>query len=296
MVRPGDHPRHMRHNQPDKADASADGDAHADHHGHRNQNHQLDPPDVHADVARIIFPNGERVQFARIAEDHAPANQQRQRQNAGMRVPRAGERAHRPKRDGAHLIVEKRQNQVDDAGNEHRKNHADEDDAVRRQRMIQRVGEGENQHQRQKRKRHRHEHRTAVFRAGHGDAQRQRDDRAQRRAGGHAQRRTIRQRVAQKPLHRRAAQRERRADQRDVEHARQAHVENDVFGNARGHLFPQQRAENGSQRVFRRDGNAADADAQQHNRKQRKNKEGIGFEGKAVGHKNENLFLFQATN
>lgn len=36
---------------------------------------------------RALLPNGERVQFARIAEDHAAANQQRQRQNAGMRVP-----------------------------------------------------------------------------------------------------------------------------------------------------------------------------------------------------------------
>ncbi|MFR6376411.1 MAG: hypothetical protein ACLUN5_07970 [Oscillospiraceae bacterium] len=62
------------------------------------------------------------------------------------------------------------------------------------------------------------------------------------------------------------------------------------------HLFPPAACENGGQRVFRRDGNTSDADAQQHNRKQRKNKEGIGFEGKAVGHKNENLFLFQATN
>ena len=67
------------------------------------------------------------------------AEQQRQRQNPRVRIARSGERAHRPEGDGAHLIVDEGQDQVDDAGNEHRKNHADEDDAVRGQRMIQRL-------------------------------------------------------------------------------------------------------------------------------------------------------------
>jgi len=148
VVRPGDHPRRVRHDQPDKPDAAADRHAHADEHGHRDQHRQLHPPDVHADVPRVILPDGECVQLAGMAGDHAAAEQQRQRQNPRVRIARAGERAHRPEGDGAHLIVDKGQDQVDDAGNEHRKNHADEDDAVRGQRMIQRVGQRENQRQR----------------------------------------------------------------------------------------------------------------------------------------------------
>ena len=145
MIGPGDHPRHMGHDQPHKADASADGHTHADEHGDRDEDRQLHAAHVHADVARIVLPDGKGIELTPMAHDHPAAQQQRQREDARMRVVRAGHGAHRPEGDGAHLIIRKGDDQVDGAGCEHGEDHADEDDAVGGERPVQRVRQREDQ-------------------------------------------------------------------------------------------------------------------------------------------------------
>ena len=123
VIRPVTVPE-MRRHKADKADRTADGDADADEPRDRNEQPELRALDIHADLTGVVLADGKGVELARAAEEHAAENDERAEQHKDVDIPPPRERAHRPEGDGAHLIVDEGQDQVDDAGNEHRKNRS----------------------------------------------------------------------------------------------------------------------------------------------------------------------------
>ncbi len=76
MIRPQQHPQHMRGYQSYEADAAADGYAYTDDDGHGNHHRQLYPLDGNAQVLRLFLPEGKGVQRTGTAGQHSPPGQQ----------------------------------------------------------------------------------------------------------------------------------------------------------------------------------------------------------------------------
>lgn len=66
-----------RRNKADKADRPADGHAYADEHGNHNEQHELGPLHVHADLPGVVLPNGKGVEDLRVQQDDRAADQKR---------------------------------------------------------------------------------------------------------------------------------------------------------------------------------------------------------------------------
>ncbi len=111
MVWPGEHTGHVRRDQSHEANGSADGHAHADQRGDRNQESQADPLYVDADVPGILFADGKRVQFPGVEENQSPEDQQRGAQQGGILIAASGKGAHGPEGDGFHFFTGKGGNQ-----------------------------------------------------------------------------------------------------------------------------------------------------------------------------------------
>ena len=148
VVRPDQHPRHMRRNKADKADRPADGHAHADEHGNHNEQYELGPLHVHADLPGVVLPNGKGVEDLRVQQDDRAADQKRACQHGGILICAAAQGTHRPERDALDLVGSEGNDDAHNAGDEHGEDHADQDDRVRRQRTVELIGKAENDKQR----------------------------------------------------------------------------------------------------------------------------------------------------
>ena len=152
-------------------------------------------------MPRIVFADGKGVQLRTEAEQDSAAQEKRQEQQLDLVIVDPGEGTEGPVAQGAGMVTAEGDEQRDNAGNEHGKDDADQDDAAGAQRTIQSVGQGQDQDQRAKGKDHGRDHGAAVGGTGNGDSGHDGDDRAQGCAGGNAHGGTVRQGIAQQPLH-----------------------------------------------------------------------------------------------
>ena len=282
VVGADEHPRHMRRHEADKADRPADGDADADEHRDRNEQHELRSLDIHADLAGVVLADGEGVEDLRVQQDHRAAHGQRECQHGGILIRAAAERAHGPEGDLLDLIGGKGDDNAHDARDEHREDHADEDDRVGRERPVELVRKPEDDQQRAKREQNRHHHRPREREARQRDAEGDGADRAERRAGRNAERRAVCQRVFEQPLHTRARKRQRRAAERDAQNARQAHRQQNGGRQPLRLRRVLQRVAKDRQRIRQRNVDASHADTQTHHRRQNSDEQQILPEGKVL--------------
>ena len=76
MIGTDQHPGNMRHDQADKTDCAGNGYADTDQYGYRNQDNQLYPLHIDADMPGVILANGESIQFRTEADENSAAGQE----------------------------------------------------------------------------------------------------------------------------------------------------------------------------------------------------------------------------
>ena len=145
MIRAGKHPHNMRRYQTDKSDGSADGHANADQHGNGDQHGDTDSPDVDADAAGVVFPDGKCIQLPGVQQQDRAADRQGAQQYQRVLVAAAGQGTHGPEGNVPHLVPGKIDHQRHDAGNKHGENDAHQDDRVGGQGIVQFIGQPQDQ-------------------------------------------------------------------------------------------------------------------------------------------------------
>ena len=275
MIRAGEHPHHVRRHKSDKADRSADRNADTDQHRNGDEHRELRPAHVYADVPRVVLADGKGVQLPRVQAQDRPTDGQRRRQQRRVSVGRALKRAHRPEGDALELVRGERHKDAHGAGNEHGVDHADQDDRIGRERVVEPVRQRQNERQRAKCKQHRHDRRPRKRQRRKIQSERNGDHRSQRCAGRDAERRAVGQRIAQQSLHTGARQRKSGSAECDAQDARHAHTQNDGYGNALRRRAPSQRRAEHGQRLTQRNIDASKTDAETHRRQQRRRQKQI---------------------
>ena len=218
-------------------------------------------------MLRLLLPQGKGVQRSPQGQQHAAANGQGKEQRQGVHIGAAGKGTQGPERNGLDLFTGKGDQQVHQAGDKHRKYHADEDNRARGQAAVQGIGQGQNQGQGTEGEKHGHDHGARKGQARELHPQHNGQHSPQGSPGGNPQGGTIRQGVAQQSLHGRPTQGKGSPRQRHAEHPGQPHPQDNSLPRTAG-LRPRKTSPQDLQGLPGRERHAPGTHAQQHGHQQ----------------------------